>query len=93
MEDLTGGKPWNITYLSEADVRADKIDTPWVPQFVDPNLSAEQNEFFSKVILKGCLLSGVSRSWVVSDEWNRLLPDYKFTDAEEFLEKHWAGKY
>jgi hypothetical protein len=28
----------------------------------------------------------------VSDQWNRLLPDYKFTDAEEFLEKYWTGK-
>jgi hypothetical protein len=28
----------------------------------------------------------------VSDEWNRLLPDYRFTDAEDFLSKHWAGK-
>ncbi|KAE9378434.1 NAD(P)-binding protein [Stipitochalara longipes BDJ] len=91
-QKVRGGKPWGITYLSEADVRADNFDTPWVPQFIDPNLSAEQNAHFSKVILKGCLLSGVSRSWVVSDNWNRLLPDYKFTDAENFLEEHWAGK-
>jgi hypothetical protein len=28
----------------------------------------------------------------VSDEWNRLLPDYRFTGAEEFLEKAWVGK-
>jgi len=73
-------------------VRAENIKSPWIPKFVDPNLSSEQNEYFSKVILKGSLLSGFTRSWVVSDEWNRLLPDYKFTGAEEFLEKHWARR-
>jgi len=73
-------------------VRAENIKSPWIPKFADPSLSSEQNEFFSKVILKGSLLSGLTRSWVVSDDWNRLLPDYKFTGAEEFLKKHWAGK-
>jgi hypothetical protein len=26
------------------------------------------------------------------DEWNRLLPDYEFTDVESFLRKAWDGK-
>jgi hypothetical protein len=73
-------------------VRAENIKSAWIPKFVDSSLSSEQNEYFSKVILKGSLLSGLTRSWVVSDDWNRLLPDYKFTGAEEFLEKHWAGR-
>lgn len=28
----------------------------------------------------------------VSDEWNKLLPDYKFTSAADFLSEAWAGK-
>ena len=28
----------------------------------------------------------------VGDEWNRLLPDYEFTDAKVFLKKAWDGK-
>jgi hypothetical protein len=60
--------------------------------FKDPSLSSEQIEYFSNVILRGSLLSGLCKSWVVSDEWNRLLPDYKFTGAEDFLWKQWAGK-
>lgn len=27
-----------------------------------------------------------------SDEWNKLLPDYKFTDAEAFVRREWRGK-
>ena len=86
------GKPLDITTLKEEDVRADNIKSSWIPKFEEPSLSPEQNAYFSKLILKGCLLSGLTRSWVVSNEWNRLLPDYKFTGAEEFLEKAWAGK-
>jgi hypothetical protein len=44
------------------------------------------------MVLIGFLLSGIHSAWAVSDEWNRLLPDYKFEGAEEFLEKHWKGK-
>lgn len=86
------GEPFDITYLDEDDVRADKIHSSWLPLFQDPNLPQEVIETFSKVILKGSLLSGISKSWVVSDEWNRLLPDYNFTSAEEFLEKVWAKR-
>lgn len=81
-----------MTYLKEADVRAGNIHSSWIPVFKDPSLSPEEIAGFSKLILQGSLLSGICKSWVVSDDWNRLLPDYKFTDAEEFLEKHWKGK-
>jgi hypothetical protein len=90
---MIGGKPWDITCLPEDDVRAGDFHGSWVPQFYkEQGLSPEQKEHFSKVILRGVLLSGLCKSWVVSDQWNRLLPDYKFTDAEEFLEKYWTGK-
>ncbi|TVY83804.1 hypothetical protein LSUE1_G004836 [Lachnellula suecica] len=85
-------REFDITTLKEEDVRAGNIESPWIPHFADPSLSSEQNQQFAKLILKGSLLSGLARSWVVSDEWNRLLPDYKFTRAWEFLEKHWVGK-
>lgn len=28
----------------------------------------------------------------VSDEWNRLFPEYKFIDARQFLTEAWQGK-
>jgi len=28
----------------------------------------------------------------VGDEWNRLLPDFEFTDAKDFLRKAWGDK-
>ncbi|TVY36512.1 Quinone oxidoreductase [Lachnellula occidentalis] len=88
---VRGGK-FDISSLQEADVRAGDIRSSWLPKFKDPNVPPEQSEEFSKIVVKGSLLSGVSESWVVSDEWNRLLPDYKFKDVEEYLEEQWAGQ-
>ena len=56
-----------------------------------PTIPADKLEMYSKMFLIGTLLTGTHDSWVVSDEWNRLLPDYKFTDAEEYITKNWAG--
>jgi len=84
--------PFDITTVKEEDLRADNLQVSWLPMFVDPHLSPEQNDYFSKLVLKGTLLSARVGSWVVSDEWNRLLPDYRFTDPEQFLLEHWAGK-
>ncbi|KAG9229055.1 hypothetical protein BJ875DRAFT_475879 [Amylocarpus encephaloides] len=88
-----GGKPWDITLIPEDDIRAGNFGNSWIPTMdKEPTMTAEQIEHFSKLVLQSCLLSGLSRDWVVSDEWNRLLPDYKFIGAEEFLVKHWAGR-
>lgn len=89
---IIGGKPFKIDVLKEEDIRAGEIKASWEPQFVDPNMPAEQIAAFSKIIVRGCLLSGLCKSWVVSDEWNKLLPDYKFDNVEEFLIKSWEGK-
>lgn len=47
---------------------------------------------FSKVIVAGLLLAISAGAYNCSDEWNRLLPDYKFTQPEEFLSEAWRGK-
>jgi hypothetical protein len=78
--------------LKEEDIIAGDIKTSWTPLFIDPNMPPEQIAAFSQVIVRGCLLSTLCKSWVVSDEWNKLLPDYKFDNVEEFLIKSWAGK-
>ncbi len=78
--------------MTEADVRAGVIKTPWKPGFSHPSLSPEQREQFGDMVLGGSLLSAIPASWAVSDEWNRIFLDYKFDEIEEFLRKVWAGK-
>lgn len=45
-----------------------------------------------KTVLIGTLISSVKGAWDVSDEINKLLPDFKFTQIEEFLAEVWEGK-
>lgn len=41
----------------------------------------------------GSILLGVAAGeFVCSDEWNKLLPDFEFTQAEEYLTKAWMNK-
>jgi len=45
-----------------------------------------------KTVLIGTLLSCAKGAWDVSDALNQLLPNYKFTQIEEFLSEVWEGK-
>jgi len=45
-----------------------------------------------KAVLIGTLLSSIKGAWDVSDEVNKLLPDFKFTQIEAFLTKVWNGE-
>jgi hypothetical protein len=72
-------------------VRAGNLKTSWTPKVAPASVPKDQAEYFSRVILTGLLLSGIHNAWAVSDEWNQLLPDYKFIDPEEFL-KPWEGR-
>ncbi|KAG4416053.1 hypothetical protein IFR04_010816 [Cadophora malorum] len=91
-EKIRGGKPWPITTLKEADIRAGDIKSDWIPMMNVKGLAQEQIEFFSKMVLTGFLLCGLHESWMVSDEWNRLLKDYEFESLEHFLERTWGGR-
>lgn len=57
-----------------------------------PSIPTEQVPALSRVIVAGMLLATPTGAYHCSDEWNRLLPKYKFTGAGEFLEKEWRGK-
>jgi hypothetical protein len=45
-----------------------------------------------KAILIGMLLGSAKGAWDVSDEMNKLLPDFEFTQWEDFLNSIWEGK-
>ena len=81
-----------MTELKEADVRAGELKSEWVPRTLHPSIPPEMADMASKMILTGLLLSSKIASWVVSDEWNRIFPDYKFESAEELLTRVWTGK-
>ena len=47
---------------------------------------------FAKMVLIGFTKAFGAGAFDVGDEWNRSLPDYKFTDVRTFLRKVWEGK-
>jgi hypothetical protein len=53
---------------------------------------ADQVAGMIKTVMIGTLLSSANGAWEVSDAFNQLLPDYEFTEIEEFLSKVWEGK-
>ena len=69
------------------DAENDRLETSWVPRIDIPGLKPEEVDYFSKVVLTGCLVSMPKGAWTVQDTWNQMLPEYHFTTVEEFLSK------
>lgn len=85
--------PLSIERVSKADIAARKLNTSWVPHTDHPSIpeNLKGPELSKSVTLN--LLDALNRgSWEVSDEWNKLLPHFKFTGVEEFLREIWADK-
>lgn len=78
MEDLEAG-----------DLKTDR----WIrPDLPSTPAGKEEYKAFSKMVTIGMMRSMRCGSWTTTDEWNRLLSDYKFTTAEEFMKMIWADK-
>ncbi|KAL4782679.1 NAD(P)-binding protein [Aspergillus varians] len=90
-EKIRGGR-FSIERVRPADFEDGTWETSWVPRIDHPSIPTEQTEFFSRIGVVGLSLAFLEGEWSVSDEWNRLLPGYVFTQAGEFLEEAWRGK-
>lgn len=87
---IVSGGPFAVEYLKSEDLHADSVKASWLPSVEHPILPQLSPEILAS-FTKGLLLSFNSGSFSVSDEWNKLLPDYKFTSPDEFLTKAWAA--
>ncbi|KAK1984675.1 NmrA-like family protein [Colletotrichum cereale] len=85
------GKPFEVTKLNTDDLKAGVVNTPWLPLVDHPSIPKEAVEAASPSMLAGFLLGILAGNFEVSDEWNRLLPDFEFTQPEEFLTTAWAA--
>lgn len=83
--------PFSVSKVSYADCKAGKGELPWVPLITHHGVPDEGRYEISKRITLGYMTSVVDGGWCVSDEWNKLLPDFKFTTAEEYVRKVWAN--
>lgn len=83
------GQPLTIDWLEMDDLMAGDLKTDNYTRIELPSTPQEQIEVFSKMAIVGYLISSARGVWTVSDEWNRLLPDLKFTQVEDFITKYW----
>ncbi|KAK0742086.1 hypothetical protein B0T21DRAFT_408936 [Apiosordaria backusii] len=89
------GKKFDVEFVDVENLRKGEYNGSWVKPLEHPSLrdlDEETRAAFSKMAFRGFLLALADGDMVVSDEWNRIFPDYKFTGVEEFVSKFWAGK-
>lgn len=86
------GHPFVVDTVKLGDLENGNLKTSWSLETRHPSFTGEQVEKALKTVLIGTLVSSVNGGWDVSDEFNQLLPDYKFTQIEVFLAKVWERK-
>ena len=89
--DLSAG-PFKIEKLKAEDLNAGIIKSSWLPKVAHPSIPKDQLESLAGILLSGVLQGFGAGAFNVSDEWNKLLPDFEFTPAEPFLGKAWENK-
>lgn len=83
---------FDVERVSAQDLEDGKLATSWGLEAVHQAVSGDEAAAMLKAVSIGILLSSTKGAWDVSAAWNELLPDYRFTSAEDFLTKVWQGK-
>ena len=86
------GEPFHIEKLKADDLRAGVAKCSWLPTVDHTGIPREQAEALAPMLVAGMLLGISAGALMVTDEWNRLLPDYRFVQAAEFLTEAWRDK-
>ena len=89
LAEVVRGKPFAIDWLKKEDLEAGEVKTKNLMVVDLPSIPEGQKEEFSKIATRAMLLSCTRGAWTVTDEWNQIFPDYKFTKVDEFLKGLW----
>ncbi|KAH6975167.1 hypothetical protein BKA56DRAFT_490115 [Ilyonectria sp. MPI-CAGE-AT-0026] len=83
---------FTVDKLALEDLEAGELKSSWYPLIDHHGVPEDLRDQMSKGATIEFVRAGAMGTWSVSDEWNRLLPDYRFTSAEEYLTNVWEGK-
>jgi hypothetical protein len=86
------GQPFTIDRVKLGDLENGILAAPWTLEANHPSVIGDQVEKMLKSVLIGTLLSSAKGAWDVSDEVNKLVPDFGFTQIEDYLTEVWEGK-
>lgn len=89
-EKIRGG-PFSVETVLSVHARMGRLTASWCPEMGHRTVAEEVRAASAKIFTAKTLLSVYQGAWAVSDEWNRLLPQYPFTSVEAFLQTWWAG--
>lgn len=78
--------------LNPADLKSGIVHSSWKPEIEHPAFTPEQIAEIESRVVSGIVLGIGSGVMDTSDEWNKLLPEYRFTGTDDFLTEAWAGK-
>lgn len=88
----TTGAPFIVEKVKLKDLENGVLTASWTLEASHPSVSQDEVEKMLKMVLIGTVLSAAKEAWNVSDEMNKLLSDFQFTQIEEFLTEAWEGK-
>lgn len=86
------GEPFHVEKLKAEDLKVGMVKCSWLPSVDHSGIPRAQAEALAPMLVAGMLLAISAGALKVTDEWNRLLPDYQFAQAGEFLAKAWRDK-
>ena len=89
---VIAGGPFAVEKLKTEELEAGTWKSSWLPRLDPPAIPPAQVEAMSRVITTKFLLAAREKAYVTNDAWNKLLPEFKFQDAEVFLKEAWSGK-
>jgi hypothetical protein len=64
--------------------------TSWFPSMEHPMVPPQLRVSLSKSFTAKTVLSIYNGCWDVTEDWNKLLPDFRFTNLDNFVEKVWG---
>lgn len=88
----TSGGPIAIEKLKTDDLKAGIVKSTWLPKVSHPAIPPEQAGALAGMFLAGMSLGISCGALNVSDDFNRLFPDYEFVQPRQFLLEAWQGK-
>lgn len=80
-----GTKTLKVDLADEAVLAQGTLDVE-MPLIMHPSIPEEMRTVWHAPGWTGSLLATARGAWNASDEWNKLLPDIKFTTVEEFID-------
>ncbi|TVY21625.1 Oxidoreductase swnN [Lachnellula arida] len=86
------GHPFTIDKVRLEDLENGILTASWTLEASHPTVAGDQIEKMLKTVLIGTLIGSAKGAWDVSDEVNKLLPDFRFTQIDDFLTEVWQGK-